>query len=274
MPTLFHKDTKNLIDALKSSATQAILITGGSGSGTLEAAKIIAGTSLIDTILPTDIKGTPDSEKGSVRIVQIRAMSERVQTISKSIETIIIDNADTMGAPAQNAFLKLLEEPRPNLRFILTAHNPVNLLPTILSRVQRVTIRPLSLEQSEQLITDLGIHDARKIQQMLFLAQGLPAELSRLAQDADYFQQQLVFAGDARIFLQGTIAEKTVVANRYHASRPNALLFLAVTQRILSHSLYTKPSRDIIASLSRYAQAHEAIAAGGNIKLHLLACVV
>ncbi|MBC7764624.1 hypothetical protein H7Y29_02825, partial [Microbacteriaceae bacterium] len=242
MALFLHNDTALLIDAIKSSAAQAILVTGELGAGTLEVAKNIAGSSLIDIIQPTDIKGAIDTEKGAVRIVQIREMSERVQTTSQIIETVIIDGADTMGAPAQNAFLKLLEEPRKNLRFILTAHSSTHLLPTILSRVQKVPLRPISQEQSENLIHDLKMTDSRKIQQILFLANGLPAEISRLATDDHYFEQQITFAGDSRIFLQGTIAEKTVVANRYHASRAHALLFLAITRRILSHSLNAKPS--------------------------------
>lgn len=274
MALLLHSDTARLIDALKNSATQSILVTGEMGSGTLEVAKNIAGSTLIDIIQPTDIKGVIDTEKGSVRIVQIREMAERVQTTSQAIETIIIDNADTMGAPAQNAFLKLLEEPRKNLRFILTVHTSAHLLPTILSRVQRVAIRPISKAQSEELIQKLGITDPRTIQQILFLATGLPAEISRLCTDAHYFEQQIAFAGDARIFLQGTVAEKTIIANRYHASRANALLFLATTQRILSHSLHANPSKGIITSLNLYADAYEAIAAGGNVRLQLLACVV
>jgi DNA polymerase III gamma/tau subunit len=274
MPLLLHNDTLQLIVAFKKSAAQAILVTGERGSGTLEVAKYIAGSTLIDTLQPTDIKGALDTEKGSIRIVQIREMVDRVQTTSMSIETIIIDNADTMGAPAQNAFLKLLEEPRPNLRFILTAHSTSHLLPTILSRVQRLAIRPLSRKQSETLITEHGISDPRKMQQILYLAEGLPAEISRLANDTQYFEQQTAFAGDARAFLQGTIAEKIVVINRYHTSRANALHFLAITQRILSHGLKSKPSRDIIASLDRNAHAHEAIVAGGNVRLQLLACVV
>jgi DNA polymerase-3 subunit delta' len=274
MPILLHKDTELLIDALKQSEAQAILVTGEWGSGTLEVAKTIAGSSLIGTLRPTDIKGALDTEKGSIRIAQIRDMTDRVQTRSKSIETIIIDDADTMGAPAQNAFLKLLEEPRPNLRFILTAHKPSRLLPTILSRVQRVVIRPITKSQSETMIKHAGVSEPRKIQQILFLADGLPAEISRLVTNASYFEEQVALAGDARVFLQGTIAEKAIVANPYQASSANTLLFLALIHRILSHSLYANPTRDIIASLDRYAHAHDAIAAGGNVRLQLLACVV
>ncbi len=274
MSLLHHNDTAHLIASLTASATQAVMIVGGQGSGSRATAEYIADRSLIDTIEPTDIKGNVDHAKGSVRIVQIRELFDRVKTTSQNLETIIIDRADTMGAPAQNAFLKLLEEPRPNLRFILTAHSRAHLLPTILSRVQLVNLRPISRDQSSALISKLGVTDTRTAQQILFLAEGLPAEIYRLANNPDYFSRQIAFASDARTLLQGSVADRVVIANRYHSDRADALVFLAIAQRILSHSLNAKPSRDLITSLDRYSKAYEAIAAGGNVRLQLLACVV
>lgn len=57
----------------------------------------------------------------------------------------IIQEADRMGLPAQNHFLKTLEEPPGNSLFILLTEYPGMLLPTIRSRCQRVrfgTLRP------------------------------------------------------------------------------------------------------------------------------------
>ena len=57
----------------------------------------------------------------------------------------IIRNADRMQIQAQNALLKLIEEPPQNILFILCCERKDNLLPTILSRV---TV--YSLENSEK----------------------------------------------------------------------------------------------------------------------------
>jgi len=46
----------------------------------------------------------------------------------------IIDQAETMNASAQNAFLKLLEEPPRHAVFVLRTDNPKALLPTVRSR--------------------------------------------------------------------------------------------------------------------------------------------
>lgn len=50
--------------------------------------------------------------------------------------TILIKNIDKASTEALNAFLKNLEEPQPNLSFILTCASINNVLPTIVSRCQ------------------------------------------------------------------------------------------------------------------------------------------
>lgn len=57
----------------------------------------------------------------------------------------ILQDADRMGVPAQNHFLKTLEEPPSNTLFILLTEYPRTLLPTIRSRCQQVrfgSLRP------------------------------------------------------------------------------------------------------------------------------------
>ena len=56
----------------------------------------------------------------------------------------IIEKADTMNVQAQNAILKTLEEPPAHAVFLLLAERAEAFLPTILSRVVTMKIRPLS----------------------------------------------------------------------------------------------------------------------------------
>lgn len=53
-------------------------------------------------------------------------------------ERIALISFHTVGVPAQNAMLKILEEPRNGTRFILLTSNPSSLLPTVLSRLHHV----------------------------------------------------------------------------------------------------------------------------------------
>jgi DNA polymerase-3 subunit delta' len=61
----------------------------------------------------------------------------------------IVTDAETMNETAANAFLKLLEEPPPQTVFLLTTGRPEQLLPTIVSRCQRLRFDPLLPEAIE-----------------------------------------------------------------------------------------------------------------------------
>lgn len=88
----------------------------------------------------------------------------------------VVWQADRMGVQAQNALLKLLEEPPDQLLLVLASDAPEKLLPTILSRCQALRLRPAPeeelagrLERSEDL-------------RGFFAASGLDArQLARLA---------------------------------------------------------------------------------------------
>ncbi len=54
----------------------------------------------------------------------------------------------TIGIPAQNALLKILEEPQEKIRFILITSNKSNLIPTVLSRLSHH--EPKGLKQEDR----------------------------------------------------------------------------------------------------------------------------
>lgn len=61
---------------------------------------------------------------------------------------------------AANALLKTLEEPRPNVHFILTSERPDSLLPTIRSRCQRVRFGRLPDPVLRDILVSEGVPDA------------------------------------------------------------------------------------------------------------------
>ena len=67
----------------------------------------------------------------------------------------IIDAADEMNLHAANGILKILEEPPPQSLFLLVAHRPQQILPTIRSRCRTLTFRPL---EKEALMAILRLH--------------------------------------------------------------------------------------------------------------------
>jgi DNA polymerase III subunit delta' len=96
-------------------------------------------------------------ETGTIKVDQVRDAIERsaYRPFEGRRRVVIIDGADALNAEAQNALLKTLEEPPAASTFILVTSRPDMLLPTVLSRCQRLRFGRLSpAEVAEVLIRD------------------------------------------------------------------------------------------------------------------------
>lgn len=92
---------------------------------------------------PTDKDGQPLPE-GLIRIERVREIQNSLKyRVERGRKVVIIDSADRMMAAASNAFLKTLEEPPPDSVIILVTSRSSDLLPTIISRCQRMNFRPV-----------------------------------------------------------------------------------------------------------------------------------
>lgn len=67
----------------------------------------------------------------------------------------IVDSAEDLNRSSANALLKLIEEPPPKSLFLLVAHRPGLVLPTIRSRARLVRLASLSARQVEDVIATL-----------------------------------------------------------------------------------------------------------------------
>jgi len=68
----------------------------------------------------------------------------------------IVDSAEDLNRSSANALLKLIEEPPPRSLFLLIAHRPGLVLPTIRSRARLIRMRPLEPREVAQVIGTLG----------------------------------------------------------------------------------------------------------------------
>lgn len=75
--------------------------------------------------------------------------------IKSSHRTAVIIGGDTLTPQAQNALLKICEDPPPNSKIILTVKNEENLLPTLRSRFQKIHLTEgNSLEKAASQISE------------------------------------------------------------------------------------------------------------------------
>ncbi len=273
MTLVLHPTTEALVTRVRAHLPASLLIEGDPGVGLMTIARDIAGAELVAILEPTDKDGKIDHQKGSIKIEAIRDLYSRTSGKHTRAQVVIIDDTDTMSHGAQNAFLKLLEEPGEHIHFILTAHRPRLLLPTIHSRVQHLSVLPVTAEQTANFIKHHAVTDAKKIAQLQFIAVGLPAEIARLIASDEYFTDKADAMTDARTFLQGTSFERMTVAFRY-TQREKALQLLDSALMILRRSLSRQPEPKLVSQLDKFLAAREAIDANHHVRLQLAQLVI
>ena len=96
---------------------------------------------------PDFISIEPDGR--NIKIEQIRELNRSLgyAPMAGSYRVCVIHRAEAMTGEAANSFLKTLEEPPSGNILVLNATEPRDLLPTIVSRCQRVSFRPLEAEE-------------------------------------------------------------------------------------------------------------------------------
>lgn len=266
--------TSAFLGQLAKSLPQAILLTGpaGSGLGTLARHIVSQNGTLLDFVEP--VLKTSSSSLKSITIDRVRELYVTARGQFDKPHFIIIDDADAMNQAAQNALLKLLEEPATSIHFILTSHSQDKLLPTIRSRLQVFNVPPISELDSRRLLASHGVKDALDERRLLFVANGLPAELSRLAaNDKDrtrLFEQVQV----ARQFAEGTTYQRLVIAQSVKDDRQGAVALIELIVLLLRRSLDTNPSQSTTQQIARLLDAAESIQANGNVRLQLANAVV
>lgn len=272
MPSLvYNPRTEQRLAQLAQQPPQSLLLVGAPGLGLMTAARQVAShTALI--LRPHTSQGHDDQQRGTIRVDDIRSLHTLTQGKATARQFVIIDDADRMTPAAQNAFLKLLEEPPHALHLILTSHQPQRLLATIRSRVQTVRIIPPQQTQTAAQLGQLGIIDPTRRAQLQFIAQQQPATIARLAANSEEFRAIALAMTDARHYITGAARQRIVIGQRYSHDRARALLLLECVLHIIWHTLRTQPSQQLLTQAERIARAHERITANASVRIQLLAC--
>jgi DNA polymerase-3 subunit delta' len=170
--------------------------------------------------------------KRSIPIDEIRLLQNRLTTRPTLGErrAVIIDPADDLETNAANALLKSLEEPPEGTFFLLVAHRPARLLPTIRSRCRILRFAALPDEAVARLLAaEAPESDPATCAAAVTAAAGSPgAALEFVAQDLgllDTLMRRIASEGDPQFALRGKLAEEIGV--RPDRARIAAVLDLA-----------------------------------------------
>lgn len=99
-------------------------------------------------------------EKKEIGIDQVKEIQRAafLRPFEGKNRVFIIDGAETMSAEAANCLLKTLEEPPPNVFILLLSEDETYLLPTIISRCQKLELRPMPVAKvGEALVSQWNV---------------------------------------------------------------------------------------------------------------------
>lgn len=185
MSFLFAGNSRIVNSVLQFAAQKqfphAIIIDGNKGTGRHTIAKFIAQAAVCDaqnspcdnckacnmaisSNHPDIIWISSEDNKKNISVNQIREVrsSAFIKPHMNASKVFIIEKADSMNDQAQNAFLKILEEPPQKVIFILLCENSSSLLPTVLSRCVTLTLTPPETADAADFIrqtTDYSVED-------------------------------------------------------------------------------------------------------------------
>lgn len=110
-----------------------------------------------------------------IRLEQIREIGQFLgrSALEAARKVVVIQQAETMAEAAANGLLKTLEEPG-RATLILIAPSVESLLPTLVSRCQRIPFQRLAQETLEAVLRKIGREEILQSPSVLALAQGSP----------------------------------------------------------------------------------------------------
>jgi DNA polymerase-3 subunit delta' len=238
---IIHPLTQQQLDDFTSAPSHALLLAGPTGIGKQSLAYRLAAQ-LMDI---TEEKVTAHQyvriiAAGKEKSIPIDKVRELERFLSRKVpgdgrRVVLIDDAHLLGIEAQNALLKTLEEPPLNTVLILTAAHEQGLLPTILSRVQKLPILRPGAESVKAAFQASGYSEVA-IGRAYAMSGGLPGLMTAILEGQD--EHPLVqAAGIARQIAQGSTFERLAMVDSLSKDREHCVQVLTVLQQMARVSM-------------------------------------
>ena len=248
---------KKIINNLKKSldkdgVSQAYLFYGPEGVGKYLVALYFSKIILGEKLQPFEKKMNPDliiikpeieeikgiTRKKEIKIEKIRELQHQLMLTSfgKRFRIAIIDEADKLNRSSQNAFLKTLEEPRENLVIILVTSNPQKLLPTIISRCQKVRFNLVSKEEMASQINEVN----ESKDELIFWSLGRPGFMKILSENKEELDYRRECVKELNGLLNQNISDKFKLAEAMSKDTTQAIKKLDLWLVLARESLIGK----------------------------------
>lgn len=180
-----HCDVKQRLESsvLNGKVSHAYIFAGKRGVGKTSMAKafahVLTDESVADITVVTNEHYNVDTKSNIVAVDTVRAASADMymKPYLSDKRVFIIPDAEKMNAQAQNALLKIFEEPPGYCVIILIAQNDNMLLPTIRSRAVTIRFGALSDSQVKNYVAKNGVNASDVIVRLASGSIGMALEL-------------------------------------------------------------------------------------------------
>ena len=280
MKLVLHPNTQNEAQNFLNNPSHALLIEGQIGSGKGALATQIASQLLQiepDTLVryPFFQLITPTEKVISIDAIRSAQQFMRLKTLGKSSNirrVLVVENAQTLTIEAQNAFLKLLEEPPEDTVIIMTVINQSDLLPTIRSRTQHLRIVTPLKDNLEKHFLEQGYQIA-EIETAYRMSEGNSGLMhALLANDSELpLVAQIKIA---KMLLSLTVFERLIMSDQFTEQRSEAEHLVSALQLVCHAGLSQSAQRGQVEvmkrwhkSLHKLTEADKSLRSNPNLKL-------
>lgn len=268
-----HPITKSQIRTALNSNAQSIGLIGPPGAGKSHLALSIAHK-IIGTRQVKFSVISIEADNSSITIDQIRRLQSvlklRVPGTRRIRRMAIIHDSQLMTIEAQNALLKILEEPPEDTLIILTITSRAKLLPTILSRLLTITVLPLPRKDCIDFAKRAG-GISKETERAWLISGGYAGLFLSLVTDLDNPVSSAI--NDAKLLLSLTKYERLNLLATFAKEKTRLELTLLGVRKVLSAAARTANSTKDQLSIARRLEytyrAEEDLASNPNIKLLL-----
>ncbi len=237
-----HPSVRQLLASQLASArlSHAYLFVGEPSLGKTTVARALAAALLPETPLDRHPDYWEDDRRDNLRIDEVRLLPDKQpEHHQQSLQAFlalkpavgaqrvaVIASVGRMADPIQGILLKTLEEPHPNRIIVLTTPSvsPFVVLPTVVSRCQRVSFHAVPLPEVAALLRRRGVA-AERAEALAGLSRGRPGWAVAAAGDGEVVEQhrhwarrlEEVFGAPADVAL-GLAAELDTASSQWRGS--------------------------------------------------------
>jgi DNA polymerase-3 subunit delta' len=251
MATLLHPRTRSQLKTAVSTRPGSYIFHGPAGVGKFRAASDLADEL---SCAPGDFLVLRPEDKPSILIEQVRALLPPLSlaiTAPSGMRVVAIDDAQALTVEAQNALLKLIEEPPSRTVFILVTNQLESLLPTVRSRCQAIFFAPIPFNDLAAWLQSDQQVDEQQARQLAAIANGAPGHALTLAKDSTAAAGIAQLDQDASSLGNQNLFQRLQLARRLIDTKADLSRFGSLVQ---SHILKTATS-DQMSALEQYRQA-------------------